>query len=305
MYICERFKITKMDNVKKEIILLVLASVIFVLLLAYILADNLMLTNNIAMKKIASEMPYEFDNPAVIYPLPDKLDEISGISFYRDDVLACIQDEDGIVFFYDTNKKEVINQVKFGQDADYEDIEVVHNTVYVLESNGDIFRFQLPEYDDNPDTKKIKTGLSSKNDVEGMCYDAVTNSLLLACKESPELNGEMQLNDIRAVYRFDIEKQKIEKNPFLTITDKVLDENFKPSGIAVNPLTQEIFILAHVGKKIVIMSRNNQIVEVIPLERRIFKQPEGICFNKSGDLFISNEARSGGANVLRFNYIHQ
>jgi uncharacterized protein YjiK len=42
--------------------------------------------------------------------------------------------------------------------------------------------------------------------------------------------------------------------------------------------------------------------EIFALNPVNFKQPEGIAFNDKGDLFISNEASGGSANIQRLIY---
>jgi hypothetical protein len=37
-------------------------------------------------------------------------------------------------------------------------------------------------------------------------------------------------------------------------------------------------------------------------DKKLFRQPEGICFKPNGDLFISNEGDGGKAKILKFKY---
>ncbi len=39
------------------------------------------------------------------------------------------------------------------------------------------------------------------------------------------------------------------------------------------------------------------------LDKKTFRQPEGICFDPEGNLFISNEGQGGKANILIFKYL--
>jgi uncharacterized protein YjiK len=38
------------------------------------------------------------------------------------------------------------------------------------------------------------------------------------------------------------------------------------------------------------------------LNPSLFKQPEGLAFDRRGNMYISNEGAGGDANVLLFNY---
>ena len=75
--------------------------------------------------------------------------------------------------------------------------------------------------------------------------------------------------------------------------------HFKPSAAAINPLTDELYILSSVNKLLVIADRRGNVKEVFPLNPVIYKQPEGITFTPWGDLLISNEAaETGNPNIL-------
>ena len=267
---------------------------------------------------------YDLGNPDHRYTMPGSLEEISGISWTGKGTLACIQDENGIVFCYDLEKDKVVSEVKFGKDGDYEDISVVKNTAYILKSNGHIFRvknFKKGEIK----VKRYKTLLSSKNDAEGMVYDSAENRLLIACKGSPSIEKENPHKGYRAVYAFDLETKQLLEEPVYLIDLRKIDSykdhsnftqfssklskilgitdpygNFRPSGIAIHPLTDEIYMISSVGKLLTVLDRDGYILGVHALDPNLFRQPEGICFSPKGDLYISNEGRGGKGYVLKF-----
>ena len=46
--------------------------------------------------------------------------------------------------------------------------------------------------------------------------------------------------------------------------------------------------------------RQGNILEIQEFDDKLFRQPEGICFSPSGDLFISNEGKGGKGYILGF-----
>ena len=98
-------------------------------------------------------------------------------------------------------------------------------------------------------------------------------------------------------------------NPILTITQKELASKYKlrnlfsPSGIAIHPITKNIFIISSVGKMVVEFTSEGKLQKIYSLNYSYFKQPEGISFDEKGNLYISNEAKGGKANILKFNYL--
>src|SRR6218665_1128781 len=82
---------------------------------------------------------YSFKEPQSKIILPDTLHEISGVTCIDSLTLGCIQDENGILFIYDLEKREIKSQFTFELDGDYEGLAKVNNDMYVLRSDGAIF----------------------------------------------------------------------------------------------------------------------------------------------------------------------
>ena len=89
-----------------------------------------------------------------------------------------------------------------------------------------------------------------------------------------------------------------------TVAQKTGEEKIKlkPSAAAINPVTQDVWILASSNQLLIVTDRKGNIKEVCTLDPVIFNQPEGITFTPWGDLLISNEAgdKYGNATLLIF-----
>ena len=267
---------------------------------------------------------YDLEHPDTIYQLPKDLKEISGIDYFKKDRIACIQDEKGNIYIFDTKKGKVISKLDFGKDGDYEDVAIVGDDAYVLRSDGTLF--EVRNFEKKPKkTKKFNTPLHHKNNTEGLFYDEARNSLLIACKGSPSIKKEKSYAGFKAVYRFDLELKTLIEKPVYLIDFAKIDSakaagsvtefftkiamklklsngsNFYPSGLAIHPLDKDkIYMLSSIGKLLLVMDTSGKLLNIIELDMRIFNQPEGICFSEDGVLFISNEADSGGGNILKF-----
>ena len=79
-------------------------------------------------------------------------------------------------------------------------------------------------------------------------------------------------------------------------------DGFKPSALAVHPITGELFVLSSVLKVLVVLAEDGSITAVLPLDGELLEQPEGMAFLPNGDLFISSEGVKKKARLLRFNY---
>jgi len=241
------------------------------------------------------KLPYQLNAPVENYTLPKELKEISGLTYYKDDKLLCVQDEEAVVYVFDTKKKKVVQDFGFGGYGDFEGIEYVNDEVYVLESNGNLFRFK-PE---STEIGRTKTDLPKKTEVEGLGYDPKTKRLLIAVK-----NGGPSSD--KAVYSFDLLNKAVFKD--MSLNDEQLEgaginpKTFKPSGIAVHPITGEWYMLTSVGKRLLITSRKGKIMYSEPLDPKLYRQPEGICFTPNGDMFISSEGDGKKGYILKFEY---
>jgi len=284
---------------------------IFYLLLLVLFAPTLFCYPQSTGNSQGYRFPYSLSKPDEKYILPPVLEEISGIVLLNGHIMACIQDEEGDLFFYGLKEKRILKRVGFGKDADYEDLALAGDNVYVLRSNGTIY--ELENYDNEEDivVNEYKTRLSKKNNCEGLCYDPKKNSLLIALKGEPEAGEEQDFDGFKAIYTFDIAKKKVKKKPAYLIDLEQIKEakkqsgnfRFQPSAIAIHPITDEIYVLASVGKAIIVMNRAGELLHYAKLNKWLFVQPEGISFAPDGTLYISNEGDGGNGTIMEFGMV--
>lgn len=259
-----------------------------------------------------SSVFYELKSPDEKHSLPFILSEISGLAYNPNGNLLAVDDETGKVFEYSTSTREIVRSVTFSNSGDYEGVEMVKNSMYVLESDGDIYSFENSDRK-REKSKKHESDLSRENDTEGLGYDPSTNSLLIVCKEKGEVKGNKAKG--RSVYSFNLESKELSKEPLFSISSKQLKEfwgrtknqeydegkiKFKPSAIAVHPLDQNYYLLSSVGKLLVVVDRSGAIQGTYPISKRVLTQPEGLCFAPNGDMFISSEGDGDRGYILKF-----
>ncbi|RYU94150.1 SdiA-regulated domain-containing protein [Emticicia agri] len=239
---------------------------------------------------------YDFTNPVQKKKLPRSLKEISGLSYYKDNQLICVNDEQGKIFIYDLSKEDIVNKIDFGKAGDYEGIEFVGNEVFVMKSNGKIKVFAMTTHAE----REIDCSNADVVEYEGLSYDASTNSLLLATKEHIKAKDK-----VKRIYSYDLAREQLSVRFVITkdmVKSKNGDTDFHPSGIAVHPLNGDIYIIASQGKKLLILDKEGTKKDLIALNDKMFFQPEGICFTPSGDLYISSEGDEKKGYILKFIY---
>jgi hypothetical protein len=249
---------------------------------------------------------YRLHAPDEVYFLPQVLKEVSGIHLVDDYRMACVQDEKGIVFVFNMKNRKIEQHHPFWKNGDYEDVVVDGKTAYVLKSNGTIY--ELSNYlSKHSKMQKMGTPLCKGNDVEGMTL-INRNELWLACKGDA---GICEKKDgIKAVYAFSLATKKLNKHAVIEVVVDSLHgrtslkrlRSFSPSGIALHPITGDVYLTSSQGRLLVILSKEGSLLYALPLDHPKMTQPEGICFAPNGDLYISNEGKGGAGNIMFFKY---
>jgi SdiA-regulated len=237
-----------------------------------------------------AEQQYNFQKPTKSWNLPKELNEISGIGLLNDSILLCNEDENGVLYFFNLPSATIEKEIKFGKKGDYEDLAIVGDTIFILRSDGGIFKIA----DLTKKAEEFNTGLHEHNNTEGLCYDASTSTLLITCKDDQGdlLAGKNQ----KIVYQISMPIGSNSVAQLISFDAK----DCKPSAVAVHPISKNIFILSANAQKIIEINRQGEVLMSQDLDATIFAQPEGICFAKDGTMYISNEAAGGVANVLMF-----
>lgn len=270
---------------------------------------------------------YSMESPDKTFELDSALDEISGLTLSADArYLLANNDELGIVYFLNKETGEIVKELTFQDEGDYEGIEIVGNKAFIVKSKGTIYEIE----DINaPELKVNKYGcfLTKENDVEALGYDAKNNRLLMGCKGKSG-DGEEYLRK-KAVFAFDLVNMKLIEEPIFMVTledvcsylgacslhREVLDNlneffnpqgeilNFSPSSLAIHPITGHIYITSSKGKMILVLDAQGKVLHIEKLQKSLHPQPEGLCFEKDGTMWISNEAKKDApARLYKFAY---
>ncbi len=270
---------------------------------AVIIAGLFLACNNNNKEKLKNNDTSRYDllDPFVI-KLPNSLAEISGIYYYpKDTSVFAIEDEAGLFYKIYLERKGIIEKWHFGKRDDYEDLALHDSTFYVLISNGDIKSLRFGNGDTMITNKtKFPAAGKAQNDFESIYYDDSLQQLVLLCKDC---DGDG--NDAISAWGYDINTQVYNPSVF-TIDVKVVAQKLgmkkmklRPSAAAINPVTNELYILASLNNLIVVTSRTGKFISLFHLDPAIYKQPEGIAFTPAGDMIISNEwHESGLATIL-------
>lgn len=253
-------------------------------------------------------LPYRLQEPSHIINLAsEELKEVSGLSATdRPGVFCAIADEKGEIYFVDIQGGgAILQRVLFRDKGDFEGVEWRPECLYAVKSNGDVYEISNWESSD-PRIRYYETPLEKVDDVEGLGYDSQRRSLLLACKGNPENDS------LRNIFAFSLKSNKLDKNPVYTVSPQEVNrllpyvdgekQNFfSPSGIAVHPVTGDVYVISSALKRLVVLNpADGAIRYAVRLDKKLLPQPEGISFDKEGNLYLSSEGKKGEGQILKF-----
>ncbi|HPG38596.1 MAG TPA: SdiA-regulated domain-containing protein [bacterium] len=246
------------------------------------------------------EKAYTFTLPDTVIDLPDRLKEISGLTTLDNSQLGAVHDEMGNFYIINIVTGN-IDKKTVGEAGDFEGIANIDTTIFILRSNGTLLKISNWKTETfTPEV--IETPLKAKNNCEGLAFDSTRNRLLIACKEEPG-NG---LQDVRAIYAYDLTQNRFVDAPVYTIPltrDGAALPDFRPSSLAIHPVTGKLFILSSKEKSVLVLDNDNTILAQYTLPDSLYERPEGITFLDNGDMFISNEKGfTDSATLVRLNY---
>lgn len=254
-------------------------------------------------KSFIPRLPGYSEKAKEVFVLKKKLLEVSGIVYLGNDSMAAINDEKGELFIVNLKDNESL-KYKFKGKDDYEDLVKTDSFYYVAESDGDIHELTFP-----PQVKSTTyhfPGNDKKTEFESLVWYKNLNKLVLISKDQRDRMGGIY------AYSFDLATKQFDTTPFFHIPLKDIFtelQNYsaecKPSAAALHPVNNKLYIIASVGKVLMICSPEGRLEKIYKLNPSQFAQPEGISFANNGDMYISNEGLNGKATILKFPYSGQ
>lgn len=237
------------------------------------------------------------------WQLPAELREVSGIAFLEDNLLACVQDEEGAIYLYDLQQQAIKEKIPFAGPGDYEGIVTDGSTAYILRSDGAIF--EVEDFRNGKlVVKEYASALAATQNTEGLALDKANNRLLIACKGYDE-----QLGDVKGIYAFALDSKTMQNTPVIKVPlaqqqlQGVKTKNSKydvlqPSSLEVHPHTGELYMLDAVNNRLYTLNEQGELLKTVELDKKLFRQAEGLTFGSNGEMYIASEGGKKGRGVI-------
>jgi len=240
---------------------------------------------------------------ALQHDLPGRLEEVSGLAASADGRLFAHDDERARVYEVDPGSGKILKRIDVGPGGirgDFEGIALAGQRFFLVESDGTLYEFEEGEEKETVEYEVHRTDLARRCEVEGLAWDARTDSLLLVCKTT---RGR-ELRNHLVVFAFSLATMALEPEPryqvpYAALRDVGARGQLHPSGIEVDRDTGHIFVVAAREEGLVEMDRSGVFVAAAELPHRLHRQPEGITV-LNAELIIADEGSGRKATLTRY-----
>lgn len=237
--------------------------------------------------------------------LPAELKEISGLALTANGNLLAHNDEQGRVFVIDPKRGLVVKQFMIGKGdlrGDFEAIAVSGADIYMLVSNGTIYKFREGADGQSVPYTTIDTKLGRECEFESLAVDPAEGMLILPCKNVAKRGPSGQL----VIYRWSLKGGPLQQPSMLTVPLVLLIgpngwKSLHPSDLAIDPSTKNYVMIASQEKALIQITPGGDVVSAGPLPEPS-EQAEGIAITADGILMISDEGNRSLATITLYRW---
>ena len=230
--------------------------------------------------------------PVAEWIMPPELREISGLALTTRGTVLTHDDNVGRVYEIDPKTGILLKgfSLEGGVRGDFEAITIAGTDVYLLRSNGKIYKFKEGADASQVPYSVYDTGLGKGCEFESMAYEADSSRLLLVCKKFLDKKAPKELliyhvplplGDPSAITALQV--------PIKDVIGKNRWKNFHPSDINIDPITKNYVIVASKEKGLIVVTPDGEVVRSEPLPGD-HRQPEGVAITPDSILLVSDEA---------------
>jgi uncharacterized protein YjiK len=230
--------------------------------------------------------------PVAMWIMPPELKEISGLALTSRGTVLTHDDNVGRVYEIDPKTGIMLKgfSLEGGVRGDFEAITIAGSDIYLMASNGKIYKFREGEDGKQVPWSRYDTGLGKECEFESMTFEPDSSRLVLACKKFLAKNAPHELR----IYRVPLplgnrSAMSAIRVPMHDVVGSNKWKNFHPSDINIDPVTGNYVIVASHEKGLIVLTPDGDVVrsEPIPGEHR---QPEGVAITQDSLLLVSDEA---------------
>jgi uncharacterized protein YjiK len=257
------------------------------------------LARRIATADAAPEMAL----PLAMWIMPPQLREISGLALTSRGTVLTHDDNSGRVSEIDPKTGILVKAFSLvgNQKEDFEAITIAGNDIYLMASDGKLFRFREGADGQQVQFMMFNTGLGKKCEFESLAYESDSTRLVMVCKRILDKEAPKEL----VIYRMPLPLNRATFSvihvPLKQVVGSNKWKNFRPSDITIDPFTRNYVIIASHEKGLLVLTPDGDVVRSEPLPGD-HRQPEGVAITKDSILLISDEANVKPAAITLYKW---
>lgn len=232
--------------------------------------------------------------------LPERLREISGLALTGDGRLLAVTDEHAVIYELDFEAGGLTKAWAVGPPlrGDFEGIAVLDDTIWLLESDGNLVRAQEGHDGERVSYDRYDMKLDDECEFEGLAADPSRRVLLLLCKESRKKKRGLRLFEVVVADDGTVDLGNTFGLDEDALGDAVGAGKFNASGIAFDTARNRYLVAAARQFAVVALAPDGSFIEVImTLDKNRHRQAEGIEWLPDGRLLIADEGGNGRARL--------
>jgi uncharacterized protein YjiK len=258
--------------------------------------------NELKRRLAAVDASKNFATPVAQWIMPPQLREISGLALTSRGTVLTHDDNAGRVYEIDPRTGILLKGFSLigNQKEDFEAITIAGNDIYLMSSDGKLFRFREGADGQQVQFMLFDTGLKRQCEFESLTYEADSSRLLMACKRLID----KQLRELR-IYKLPLplthSTMTVQQMPIESVIGANKWKDFRPSDMTIDPITKNWVILASHEKGLAVLTPGGELVrsDSLPAGHR---QPEGIAITRDSILMISDEANVTPAAITLYRW---
>jgi uncharacterized protein YjiK len=257
------------------------------------------LARRIATADAAPEMAL----PLAMWIMPPQLREISGLALTSRGTVLTHDDNSGRVSEIDPKTGILVKAFSLigNQKEDFEAITIAGNDIYLMASDGKLFRFREGADGQQVQFMMFNTGLGKKCEFESLAYEADSTRLVMVCKRILDKQAPKELVLYRMPLPLNRATFSVIHVPLKQVVGSNKWKNFRPSDITIDPFTRNYVIIASHEKGLLVLTPDGDVVRSEPLPGD-HRQPEGVAITKDSILLISDEANVKPAAITLYKW---
>jgi len=241
--------------------------------------------------------------PVAMWIMTPMLREISGLTLTSRGTVFTHDDNSGRVSEIDP-KTGILKKsfsLRDNQKEDFEAITIAGDDIYLMASDGKLFKFREGADGQQVSFQMFDTGLGKLCEFESLAYEADSTRLVMVCKRLLDKEAPKEL----VIYRMPLPLNRATFSIVQVPIKQVIGSNpwkgFRPSDMTIDPFTRNYVIIASHEKGLLVLTPDGDVVRSEPLPGD-HRQPEGVAITRDSLLLISDEANVKPAAITLYKW---